>query len=149
LYPKVFRTDYSIELKLRQIEQKLQDETEKPVYSSGHAFVCFDSLQAAYRCLSQFQEQTFSKLKIQFRALFEKARAPTKMTSTFGRFQDELDNDILEQENVQIIVDQMVEPEDIIWTNVGGSRGVYLCRRLLCNIAVILVLIFLTTPTVI
>jgi hypothetical protein len=148
LYPKVYRTDKSIDHKLKEIESKILDETEKPVYSSGHAFVCFDSLEAAYKCLSRFQEKTFSKLVIQFKTFYEKTKAQRKMTSTFGRFQDELDNEILEPDNVHIIVDQMVEPGDIIWSNVGGNRGVYFVRRILLNIAVFLILIFLTTPTV-
>jgi hypothetical protein len=150
LFPAVYRTETNIEKRLREIEIKLQDATERPVLSSGHAFICFDSLLSAYICEGKFREKTVNKLKIQFKSIFDTIhdRYNRKMTSTFGKFDDELDNEILEIENLNILVDQMIEPEDIIWSNVGGGRGVYLCRRILCNVAVVLVLLFLTTPTV-
>jgi hypothetical protein len=150
LFPYVYRTEKNMEKRLREIEVQFQDATERPVLSSGHAFLCFDSLLSAYICEGKFREKTFKKLKIQMKSIFDNVnnKFNRKMTSTFGKFDDELDNEILEIENLDILVDQMIEPEDIIWSNVGGDRGVRICRRILCNIAVVLVLLFLTTPTV-
>jgi len=70
--------------------------------------------------------------------------------STFGRFNDEddLQQVIMDPNKVEIIVDQLIEPFDIIWTNVGGDRGLFVCRRIIFLTFGILVLIFLTTPTV-
>ena len=70
--------------------------------------------------------------------------------STFGRFSDEgdLQQVIMDPSKVDIMVDQMIEPYNIVWTNVGGDRGMYVCRRILFLTIGLLVLIFLTTPTV-
>jgi len=54
----------------------------------------------------------------------------------------------MDPSQLDIIVDQMIEPVDIIWTNVGGDRGLYVCRRIFLMTIGLLVLIFLTTPTV-
>jgi hypothetical protein len=70
--------------------------------------------------------------------------------STFGKFYDEdLQSDIMDHDRIDVLVDHMIEPNDVIWTNVGGDSGLYVFRRLLLNIAAVLILVFLTTPTVI
>ena len=56
---------------------------------------------------------------------------------------------MMDPSQLDIIVDQMIEPVDIIWTNVGGDRGLYVFRRIFVLFVGLLVLIFLTTPTVI
>ena len=46
-----------------------------------------------------------------------------------------------------IVIDQASEPIDIIWKNMGGTRGMFLFRRLSLNRLAIFVLVFITTPT--
>ena len=46
-----------------------------------------------------------------------------------------------------IVIDQASEPIDIIWKNMGGTRGMFLFRRLSLNLLAIFVLVFITTPT--
>jgi hypothetical protein len=152
-YPKIYKTEASIDKELERLENKLQHTTESPVYSSGHAFVCFDSLFSAYKCLSAFRERTWKKIGIRLDTIadsFKQRNIRRSATSTFGKFRDEeLDIEMIDIGQVNILVDQMIEPQDIIWTNVGGEgRGVFICRRILCNILVISILLFLTTPTV-
>lgn len=154
-FPSVFRTEDTINKELDRIENKIQEITEFPVFSSGHAFVCFDSLEAGYKCLNTFQEKTWRKIYLKLKYLFEKRqdRRPKRfVTSTFGKFTDEIDVNMMKgmmnPEEMNILVDQLIEPFDIIWTNVGGDRGLYICRRIICNISLVLILIFLTTPTV-
>ena len=53
--PKIYRSDVVIQKELDIIEQKFQEEIQKPVYSSGHAFVCFDSLLSSHVCLNNYQ----------------------------------------------------------------------------------------------
>ena len=69
---------------------------------------------------------------------------------SFTRFNEEFEStsDRTNPENIKILVDQMMEPYDIIWTNVGGNRGIYIFRQIFIYIMAILMLIFLTTPTV-
>lgn len=153
-YPKVFQSEVSIQNKLERIENKIQEETEKPVFSSGHAFVCFDSLLAAYKCLSAFEEGTWKKVSIRMSALWEESKFKRSIkrmqTSTFRKFEDEdLEKEMMDPDKVHLIVDQMIEPFDIIWANIGGDRGLYVFRRIICNFIIFAVLIFFTTPTVI
>ncbi len=69
--------------------------------------------------------------------------------STFGKFYDEdLHLDVMDHDKINILVDHMIEPNDVIWTNVGGDSGLFIFRRIMLNIANILILVFLTTPTV-
>ena len=53
--PETYRSEDAIKKELDIIENKFQDEIQHPVYSSGHAFVCFDSLLSAYICLNQYE----------------------------------------------------------------------------------------------
>jgi len=69
--------------------------------------------------------------------------------STFGKFYDEdFHLDVMDHDKINILVDHMIEPNDVIWTNVGGDSGLFIFRRIMLNIANILILVFLTTPTV-
>lgn len=141
-----------MQAELDRIEAEIEEATQMPVYSSGHAFVCFDSLLSAYKCLNAFKEGTWKKLNIQISSFFENFRRRSKLkkmtTSTFQKFQDEdLEVAMMDPEKVTLLVDQMIEPFDIIWSNVGGYRGIYIFRRILCNVIILLILIFLTTPT--
>ncbi len=156
-FPRVFRTENAIQNELEKVENKIQKATELPVYSSGHAFVCFDSLSSAYKCLNAFEENLFKKLVIRLRYFwldFKKKLSKDKSKrnngeSTFRKFDDEdLEVAMMDPDKVHMLVNQMVEPFDIIWGNVGGDRGFYIFRRILCNVVIFLVLIFLTTPTV-
>ena len=50
---------------------------------------------------------------------------------------------------INILVDQMMEPYDIIWTNIGGNRGIYIFRQILIYVMVFVVLFFLTMNQII
>ena len=39
------------------------------------------------------------------------------------------------------------EPIDLLWKNLGGTRGVYLFRRIILYLLGLFVILFLTTPT--
>jgi|LauGreDrversion4_2_1035121.scaffolds.fasta_scaffold215900_3 hypothetical protein len=41
------------------------------------------------------------------------------------------------------------DPLDIIWNNMGGTRGLYIFRLLFFNILVLAVVLFLSTPAAI
>jgi len=41
------------------------------------------------------------------------------------------------------------EPIDILWKNMGGTRGVYLFRRIFIYFLGIFIIIFISTPTAI
>ncbi len=152
MFPEIYRKDIRILKQIEDIENEIQKETEIPVYSSGHAFVCFDSLLSANKCLFMFKEGFCKKLKLKVESLGETIKIMGRggQSRSFNRLNEELENtsDRLHPENIKILVDQMMEPYDIIWTNVGGDRGIYVCRQIIIYFLVILMLIFLTTPTV-
>lgn len=152
-FPAKFRTEAAIKKELEKLENEMQDATKKPVFSSGHAFVCFDSLLSAYKCLNAFEERTYKKIALQLNSLWENVARGSKRrktdASTFQQFHDEdLEAAIMDPQKLEILVDQMIEPVDIVWTNIGGGRGIYLCRKIICSVVIIIILIFLTTPTV-
>ena len=53
--PKIYRSEIAIKNALESIENQFQIEIQHPVYSSGHAFICFDSLLSAFLCLNTYQ----------------------------------------------------------------------------------------------
>lgn len=153
MFPEIYRKDKRILKQIEDIEIKIQKETEIPVFSSGHAFVCFDSLLSANKCLFMFKEGFCKKLRLKVESLGETIKTIGRggQSRSFSRFNEELESttDRLHPENIKILVDQMMEPYDIIWTNLGGDRGIYVCRQIIIYFFVFFMLIFLTTPTVI
>jgi len=168
LFSSIYWSDDAMNAELEKIERKIQEITEEPVYSSGHAFICFDSLKAAYNIITEFKESSFKQCKVKLKSMFQNCKKcfknenlgndifGQKGSSTFQRFNEELqiddleannlNEDILIYKNVDILVDQMIEPIDIIWKNVGGDRGLFIVRRIILNILLLLLLIFFTTP---
>ena len=41
------------------------------------------------------------------------------------------------------------EPIDILWRNMGGTRGVYLFRRIFLYVLGVVIIVFVSTPTAI
>ncbi len=114
----------------------------------------FDSIPVE---INNFSEDTFKKVKMQINSFFDsnkvtniEMQAQSRVDSTFGKFEDEdLELEIMDHENVDMLVDQMIEPLDIIWLNIGGGRGLFICRRILLSLSTFFILIFLSTPAVI
>ena len=122
-FPKIYRTESSIQSALEEVDLKIQKAIELPVYSSGHAFVCLDSLHSAYKCLMAYKEGTWRKLNIQIKTLWQdivkRPKMRERLSSTFQKFEDEdLEVAMMDPEDVDLLADQMVEPFDIIWTNI-------------------------------
>lgn len=53
--PLRYRNPESFKNRVDHLETKLLDETLKPFKSSGHAFVCFDSVKSANLVLQKFR----------------------------------------------------------------------------------------------
>ncbi len=145
-----------------RLDNEIQKETESPFLASGHAFVCFDSTFSMQYCLQEFKrvslldalQMTCISIRERCKACFTATRP--RMTSTFGKY-IEMDLETEHQTNpekysdMKIEMERAHEPMDVNWRNIsdGGSRGFYVCRRLFLNLCAILILIFLSTPTVI
>ena len=59
IYPPIYQSMESMEQELDRLDDKIHKEIMKPVYSSGHAFICFDSLLSSYKILTNFQYKYF------------------------------------------------------------------------------------------
>lgn len=69
----------------------------------------------------------------------------------FVRFHDNdeyLTNEY-ERKGMTLLMSPAKDPIDIIWLNMGGTRGIYFCRRWVWNILGLLLIIFVSTPAVI
>ena len=158
-FPKIYVSEEATQQELDQLEIKIQQLTENPVFSSGHAFVCLDSLVSGYQIINSFKESTWKKIKIKFASMIDSIRRKDSIRKgsimnnepgTFGKFQEEeLENEIENATNnkVNIVVDQLIDPFDVVWLNVGGDRGLYICRSIMCNILIVFILLFLTSST--
>ena len=172
LFSSIYWSDESMKAELKNIQAKIDEITEEPVFSSGHAFVCFDSLSAAYKVMKEFKSSTFMRFKLKMKNIVQGIQDNImgnnrlnpaidfeRKSSTFQIFNENYnygnfeDNYILEEnseqeikENMNILVDQLIEPIDIIWVNIGEDKGVYILRRIFLNLLLFAVLLFFTTP---
>ena len=171
LFSSIYWSDNSMNNELSRIQEKIDEITEEPVYSSGHAFVCFDSLTAAYKVMKEFKSSPFMRFKLRMKNLMNGMKenilgsknnelmSGQKAKSTFQKFNEdynigslednyffEENNELEIKENMNILVDQIIEPIDIVWVNIGGDKGLYVLRRIFLNLSLLALLIFFTTP---
>ena len=160
LFSSIYWSDSSMQSELERIQEKIDEITEEPVYSSGHAFICFDSLTAAYKVMKEFKNSPFMRFKLRMKNLMNGLQENIlgnmlhKDSSTFQKFNEDYnigsleDNYFIEEnseleikQNMNILVDQLVEPIDIIWVNIGGDKGIYVFRRIFLNLLLLVLLI--------
>ena len=161
--PSYLKNPEQLKITMNEIDNDIQKATEKPFLASGHGFVCFDSACSMQYCVKEFKRMGIFDtiqmvclfLKDKFNSCFTSTRSRT--TSTFGKY-IEMDIEAERQINtgeysdmVKIVIERANEAMDINWRNItdDGSRGFYICRRLFLNLCAILILVFLSTPTVI
>lgn len=148
------------EEKLEKLEEKLIDQTLKPFEPSGHAFVCLDSVTSVRVCQQYFKVTVFDYVKFSCQLLKEKCTtcfglfdAPSRFRSQSTLFKH--DDQQEEEELLQFYKGAILEarpsnePADIIWKNMRGSRGLFLVRRMALFILGILIIVFVSSPTVI
>jgi len=138
---------------MRNLEAKIDAEIGKPFWSSGHAFVCFDSINSVRIILEKFRFSPISALKIGLMTVQDKAKmalAPSRErnVSTFDKFYD-VDQEFAEgSRGHDVLISKLAsEPIDINWKNMGGTRGIYFFRRIFVLLISIVILLFVTTPT--
>ncbi len=144
-----------------RLDNEIQKETETPFLAAGHAFVCFDSAISMQYCLQEFKRVglfdalQMSCISCRDRCLSCFGSSRPRMTSTFGKY-IEMDIETEHQTSPERYSDMKIEmekgnePLDVNWYNMAdsGGRGFYVCRRLILNVCAVLILIFLSTPTV-
>jgi len=53
--PKKYKEERSYEVEWDRLENKMNDETMRPFVNSGHAFVCFDSVNSLNLIVKHFR----------------------------------------------------------------------------------------------
>ena len=140
------------------LELEVDKEIEKPMLSSGHAFVVLDSVNSLNYCLKQSQMTPTYAWKLAKVSVtdgvknFFSKNFRNKRQSTFNEFVDE-DLEIAQgqyrDKDLILVMNQASDPVDIIWRNMGGTRGVYFFRKIIFNLIGVLVVLFLSTPAAI
>ena len=67
LISEKYRSKEYYEKEINEIENQIDNEILKPVLSSGHAFVCFDTIDSANECLNKFKLNFCDGIKLTFR----------------------------------------------------------------------------------
>lgn len=74
----------------------------------------------------------------------------SRTISTFIKFEDLDDSELkLKYQEAVLEVRKSTEPNDILWKNMKGERGHFICRRMLLFIMGFAILMFVSTPIVI
>jgi hypothetical protein len=156
LIAKKYRTKKYYLKCINEIENEIDKEIYKPVLSSGHAFICFDTIESANHCLHKFRLNFCDGAKLAVRNLKDTCMScvqsdDVRKKSTFNRFEDIDDRLADENEETEdhYVMEGAKEPMDIIWSNMSGTRGLYFWRRFGLHCVSIFIMLFLTTPSVI
>jgi len=78
---------------MRKIERKIDKELEKAYWNSGHAFICFDSIESMNIVLNHYRVSPMNFCKLSMRSIKTKCQslfAPRRErnVSTFDKFYD-------------------------------------------------------------
>lgn len=134
----------------------MQEAIKAPIKSSGHAYVVFDSYYSMSKCLQKYRETPCQSLKIMWTSCLDKLtkrRRRNDVRENFVRFHDNDNDESLmneyDRKGMTLFMCSAKDPIDIIWGNMGGTRGIYFFRRYLWNLLGLLLIIFVSTPVVI
>ena len=118
---------------LERIQEKIDEITEEPVYSSGHAFICFDSLTAAYKVMKEFKNSPFMRFKLRMKNLMDGVKENIlgnrnnngsimlhKDSSTFQKFNEDynigsLEDNYFIEENSELEIKQNAQKTKIVF----------------------------------
>ena len=137
-----------------EIELKMKDFLNEPIESSGDAFVVFDSFRSMSKWIEKFKITHTKRLQIMYNSWLYKLWLQNNRDS-FRESLAQLD------ENNELVMEKQISrkmtlsmslaknPVDIIWINMGGTKGIYFFRRYLWNILGLFLIIFISTPIVI
>ena len=152
---KKYRTEEYYQQELEKIEQKMQELIKNPIKSSGHAYVVFDSYFSMSKCLQKFRDTPWQTMKLMWNSWWykiSKKEMRDDPRENFVKFEDDEEqqsNNEYELRKITLLMSIAKNPVDIIWGNMGGTRGIYFVRRYLWNILGIFLIIFISTPVVI
>lgn len=150
-------------------ENELLEETMRPFINSGQAFVCFDSVASLKIVLKHFRPTPLQHVKIFFLGIKDRGQhffrwitgrddaSQHQLFDSRGRARSNFlqQNDInhfrdinyLDKSHI-LMMHKASEPLDIIWKNMGVIRTHFVFRRFLFFVLGLIVIVFLSSPTV-
>lgn len=166
-FPQPFNSLEEYEMKFIRVESKMQEEIEGVIESSGQCFICFNNMKTAENCLRKFNSSSpfiflltiYTNLRNRCcvkrnlnleRGFFSELRMKRKI-STFNKYSESVYQEEEEDEkNAKPFIPLMTlapDPYDINWLNITStSESFVVCRRLMTNLLIVAILLFLTTP---
>lgn len=146
---------------MEKYEEKLLEETMKPYVPSGHAFVCFDSVNSVNACLKHFRLTPVRACSFFAGQIKDNCKGCCGLASTydewnrkrarstfFNRDDIEAEEVVERYKEVVLVVQKAQEPTDILWTNMSGARGLFLLRRIFLFLLGLCLILFVSSPTV-
>ena len=130
---KKYWTEHYYRKKIGEYENKLEDLIQRPLKSSGHAFIVLDSFPAMAKCLTTYWETTCSTIKLLCNELKDRCRW-CFWKQAYDKWEIEIFRDHTREsrasvlaewkQGVTLLMNQAKDPIDLIWTNMGGIWGV-------------------------
>jgi hypothetical protein len=152
---KKYRNEDYYQRKLEDIEYEIQEIYKSPIRSSGHAYIVFDSYYSMSQCLQKYRETPCQTCKIMWSGCYDRlslsGSRSDDLRENFARFhdQDEVHVSEYHKRGANLLMSSAKDPVDIIWANMGGTRGATFFKRYLWNILGFLLMIFVSTPAVV
>ena len=164
-FPSNFDSLEEYERKFYEIEEKMQEEIEGIIESSNQCFLCFSSMKTAEFCLQKFNSTSLANFVASFftnlrnrccykrnenleRGFFSEIQYKRKI-STFNKYSSSIYKEEEEENSrsFQPVMTIAPDPSDINWLNISKSSVSFLfLRRVLTNLLIFLIILFLTTP---
>lgn len=166
--PNKYKDADTFEKTMEDFEVSLNNETMKPFINSGHAFVCFDSVQSLNTVLKHFRTTPSQHIKIFFIGIKEKIvnccgwlqgrdsphnevfDSRGRARSNFLRDSENQNYTVIDYDNPQhvILCNKASEPLDILWKNMGVIETPFAFTRFFLFIIGLVIIFFLSSPAV-
>ena len=164
-FPETFNSLEEYERKFTIIEEKMQEEIEGLIESSGQCFLCFNNLKTAEDCMIKFNTTSpfnfirsiyaslrtrccFKRNENLERGFFSELKINRKV-STFNKYSESIYREEEEKDTKSFmpIMTLAPDPRDINWLNITSTSVSFLfCRRLFTNLLIFCIILFMTTP---
>lgn len=165
-FPQTFNSLEEYERKFIEVEKSMQEEIESVIESSGQCFICFNNMKTAENCLRKFNSASPLLILYTFfinlrnrcclkrnehleRGFFSEISMKRKI-STLNKYSESVYQEEEDKANTKAFMPIMTiapDPHDINWLNItSASLSFQFFRRLLTNLSIILLMLFLTTP---
>ncbi|KRX06647.1 hypothetical protein PPERSA_13126 [Pseudocohnilembus persalinus] len=127
---------------IEKINDQIEIQTQKNLSSSGHAFICFDSISAMNAVLRIFKEGSTNQLKLAYKSCLNILQNQEEKSQY-----DETELHV-QYKNTPLICRPIPSPSDVQWLNMEGEGyGYSFIARFGINVMLFFIIVFVSTPT--